>query len=70
MEEQEKEIPIALKEVYKLYQEGDFREAKNLANRIASKNRQVGLPGVDEEIRVLFKKIKAKRSQTKNLLYA
>jgi len=70
MEEQEKEIPIALKEVYKLYQEGDFREAKNVANKIASKNRQLGLPGVDEELRVLFKKIKEKRSQTKNLLYA
>ena len=61
---------MALKKVYQLYQEGDFREAKNLANKIASKNRQVGLPGIDEELRVLFKKIKAKRLQTKNALYA
>ena len=70
LEEQENEIPIALKKVYQLYQEGEFREAKNIANKIASKNRQVGLPGIDEELRVLFKKIKAKRLQTKNVLYA
>lgn len=70
LEEQESEIPIALKEMYKCYQGGNFKEAKGIANRIASKNRQLGLPGLDEEIRVLFKKIKEKRSQTKNTLYA
>ena len=70
LEELESELPEQMKIVQRLYKEGEFREAKGIANAIALKNRQLNIPGIDEDLRILFKRIKEKRAATKNTLYA
>jgi hypothetical protein len=59
----ESEVPGQIKRVYRLLEEGNYREARSVSRDIAEKNRQVSLPGIDEELRVLFKRIKMKRDE-------
>jgi len=63
-------LPGRLKEVYKLLEEGNYRGARGIARDIAEKNRQATLPGVDEELRALFKKIKMKQNEGRTTLSA
>jgi len=49
---------------------GELKEAKSLANSISRKNLQMAMPGLDEELRVLFKKIKNKRAGSMKSVYA
>lgn len=49
---------------------GELKEAKSLANSISRKNLQMAMPGLDEELRVLFKKIKNKRADSMKSVYA
>lgn len=58
-----------MKQAQGFFDSGDLNEAKSVANEVALKNRQLCLPGIDEELRVLFKKIKGKRSERKSMLY-
>jgi hypothetical protein len=68
-EELESELPARMKLAHDLFGSGDLNEAKSVANEVALKNRQLCLPGIDEELRVLFQKIKSKRADKKNMLY-
>lgn len=65
--ELESEIPGQIKSAYKLLEEGDYRKAKSVARDIAEKNRRIELPGIDEELRVLFKRIKMKRDEGRDI---
>lgn len=58
-----------MKKAHDLFGSGDLNEAKSVANQVAVKNRSLCLPGIDEELRVLFQKIKTKRADKKNILY-
>ena len=69
LEEVVDEVSKDLKEAHKLLEEGDYRGAKRYANIVAAKTSLQGIPGVDDELRVLFKKIKARRAEARNSLY-
>jgi phage-related tail protein len=69
-EELENELPAQLKNAIELLKAGELQDAKALANNIAQKNLQMNLPGIDEELRVLFKKIKSKRADSAKSIYA
>ncbi len=62
--ELESEIPMQLKKARELIKKGKFREAKQVINDASEKNRQLELPGIGDEIRVLYKKLKGKRAKT------
>lgn len=64
-DEMREEIPKEIKAAYKLLEEGDYMRAKTVANSIAKMNRQLNIPGIDEELKVLFeriRRIKAKKT--------
>jgi len=69
-DELESEVPEQLKEIYKLLEEGNYKGAKSIARNVAERNRQVTIPGVDDELRALFKKIKVKRDEGRTTLPA
>ncbi len=69
-EELENELPAQLKKAVELLKAGELQDAKALANNVAQKNAQMNLPGIDEELRVLFKKIKSKRAGSAKSIYA
>ena len=56
-------IPKEINAAYKFLEEGDFRRAKTIANSVAKMNRQVNLAGIDDELKVLFEKIRVKRAE-------
>ena len=56
-------IPKEIKAAYKFLEEGDFRRAKTIANSVAKMNRQINLAGIDDELKVLFEKIRMKRAE-------
>ena len=66
--EMEEEVPKELKAAHKLLEEGDYMRAKTIANSIAKINRQVDLPGIDEKLRILFEKIRMKRSEARKTM--
>jgi len=55
-------IPKEINAAYKFLEEGDFRRAKTIANSVAKMNRQVNLAGINDELKVLFEKIRMKRA--------
>lgn len=61
--EMSEEIPKEIKAAHKFLDEGDYKRAKVIANSIARINRQINLPGVDEEVKVLLEKIREKRTE-------
>jgi hypothetical protein len=61
--EMSEEIPKEIKAAHKFLDEGDYKRAKVVANSIARINRQINLPGVDEEVKVLLEKIREKRTE-------
>ena len=69
-EELENELPAQMKNAVELFNTGELKDAKALANNIANKNLQMNIPGLDEELRVLFKKIKNKRAVSTKSVYA
>ena len=69
-EELENELPAQMKSAMELFKAGELKEAKGLANNVARKNLQMNMPGLDEELRVLFKKIKTKRAGSAKSIYA
>ena len=69
-EELENELPVQIKNATELFMAGELKEAKSLANSISRKNLQMAIPGLDEELRVLFKKIKNKRADSMKSIYA
>ncbi len=69
-EELKNELPAQLKKAVELLKAGELQDAKALANNVAQKNAQMNLPGIDEELRVLFKKIKSKRAGSAKSIYA
>lgn len=62
-DEMKEEIPKEIRAAYKLLEEGDYRRAKTVVNSIARMNRQLNLPGIDEELKVLFEKVRLKRAE-------
>jgi hypothetical protein len=56
-------IPKEISAAYKFLEEGDFKRAKTIANSAAKMNRQVNLAGIDDELKVLFEKIRVKRAE-------
>ena len=69
-EELENELPAQMKNAVEFFKAGELKEAKSLANNVARKNLQMNMPGIDEELRVLFKKIKTKRAGSTKSIYA
>lgn len=69
-EELENELPAQMKNAMELLKAGELKDAKALANSIAGKNLQMNLPGLDEELRILFKKIKQQRVGSSKSIYA
>ncbi len=69
-DELESEVPGQIKRAYKLLEEENYGEARSVTRDIADKNRQVCLPGIDEELRVLFKRIKMKRDEGRKTFLA
>jgi len=65
--ELEIEIPAQLKKARELIKKEKFKEAKIAINDASMKNRQRGLPGIEDEVRVLYKELKGKRAKTKNV---
>jgi len=63
--EMAEEIPKELKAAHKLLEEGDYMRAKTVVNSVASLNRQLKLPGIDEKVKVLFENIKIKRTEAR-----
>jgi hypothetical protein len=63
--EMEEEAPKELKAAHKLLEEGDYVRAKTVANSIARINRQLNIPGLDEELKVLFEEIRKKRVEAR-----
>jgi hypothetical protein len=63
--EMEKEAPKELQAAHKLLEEGDYIRAKTIANSIARINRQLNIPKLDEELKVLFEKIRKKRAEAR-----
>ena len=63
--ELESEIPAQLKQARELIKKGKIKEAKQIINDASGKNRQFELPGIEEEIRVLYKKLKEIKFKTK-----
>jgi len=59
------DVSAQMKHMYELFEQGEHRSSKKIANSIALKNRQYNLSGLDDELRVFFKKLKAKRAETK-----
>ena len=55
---------MQLKKAGELIKKGKFREAKQIINDASEKNRQLELPGIGDEIRVLYKRLKEKRAKT------
>ena len=69
-DELESEVQGQLKSVYKLLEEGNnYVEARSVARDLAEKNRKIELPGIEEELRVLFKKIKMMRTEARKTVF-
>ena len=63
------EVSNDLKKAHELLEKGDYRGAKKYANIVAAKTSLQGIPGVDDDLRVLFKKIKVRRAEARDSLY-
>ena len=65
--ELESEVPVQLCQARDFIKYGKYNEAKQLINNASNKNRQLELPGIEEEIRVLYKRLKEIKSKTKKV---
>ncbi len=59
------DVSAQMNHMYELFEQGDHRSSKKIANNIALKNRQYNLPGVDDDLKIFFKKLKTKRAEAK-----
>ncbi|MBL0699858.1 MAG: hypothetical protein JJV92_03120 [Desulfosarcina sp.] len=65
--ELESEVPSQLCQARDFIKAGKYSEAKQLISNASEKNRQLELPGIEEEIRVLYKRLKEIKSKTKKV---
>ncbi|WP_035264135.1 hypothetical protein [Desulfosarcina sp. BuS5] len=60
-------MPDQLRQAREFIKNGQYDEAKQLINNASEKNRVLTLPGIEEEIRILYKKLKEIKSKTKKV---
>ena len=65
--ELESEVPDQLNQALEFIKDGQYNEAKQLINNASEKNRQLELPGIEDEIRILYKKLKEIKPKTKKV---
>jgi hypothetical protein len=56
-----------LRQAREFIKKGQYDEAKRFINAASERNRQLELPGIEDEIRSLYKKLKKIRPKTKKV---
>ncbi|MBL0699583.1 MAG: hypothetical protein JJV92_01720 [Desulfosarcina sp.] len=65
--ELESEVPAQLCQARDFIKDGKYSEAKQLLSNASEKNSHLVLPGVEGEIRILYKRLKEIKPKTKKV---